>query len=67
MNWPGGYYAYWNKSDGERQILHVITYMQYLKNKQLNKYLFRKTHRYRELVVYQWGEGIGEQQVRGRG
>ena len=30
---PGGYYAYWNKSDRERQLLYVITYMWNLKNK----------------------------------
>ena len=29
----GGYYAQWKKSDGERQILYVITYMWDLKNK----------------------------------
>ena len=28
-----GYYAKWNKSYGERQILYVITYMWYLNNK----------------------------------
>ena len=27
------YYAQWSKSDGERQILYVITYMWNLKNK----------------------------------
>ena len=27
MDGPGGYYASWNKSDGERQTLHVNTYM----------------------------------------
>ena len=29
----GGYYAKWNKSDWERQILYSITYMGDLKNK----------------------------------
>ena len=28
----GGYYAKWNKSDRERQILYGITYMWKLKN-----------------------------------
>ena len=27
MDGPGGYYAKWNKSDRERQILYVFTYM----------------------------------------
>ena len=31
MEEPRGYYAKWNKSDGERQILHVFTYMWDLK------------------------------------
>ena len=30
---PGRYYAKWNKSERERQILYVITYMLNLKNK----------------------------------
>ena len=44
----GGYYAQWNKSDRERQILHVITYMQDLKNKLVNITKKKQTHRYRE-------------------
>ena len=28
----GGYYAKWNKSDRERQILYDVTYMENLKN-----------------------------------
>ena len=33
MNGPKEYYARWNKSDRERQILYVITYMWNLKTK----------------------------------
>ena len=32
MDGLGGYYAKWNKSDRERQIPYVITYMWNLKN-----------------------------------
>ena len=31
MNWLEGYYAKWNKSDRERQILHDFTYILNLK------------------------------------
>ena len=31
MDGLGGHYAYWNKSDRERQILYGITYMWNLK------------------------------------
>ena len=37
MNGLGGYYAKWSKSDIERQILYVITYIWNLK-KQMNQY-----------------------------
>ena len=33
MDGPRGYYAKWNKSDRERQILYDFTYMWNLKNK----------------------------------
>ena len=33
MNGPREYYVKWNKSDIERQILYIITYMWNLKNK----------------------------------
>ena len=33
MDGPRGYYAKWNKSDTEQQILYDFTYMQNLKNK----------------------------------
>ena len=29
--WPWGYYAKWNKSDGERQILYDFTQVEYKK------------------------------------
>ena len=32
MDGPKGYYAKWNKSDRERQILYDFTYMWNLKN-----------------------------------
>ena len=35
---PGGYYGEWKKSDRERQILYVITYMWTWKNK-INKWI----------------------------
>ena len=41
----GDSYAQWNR---ERQILHVITYMQDLKNKLVNITKKKQTHRYRE-------------------
>ena len=33
MDGPRGYYAKWNESDRERQILYDFTYMWKLKNK----------------------------------
>ena len=39
MDGPKGYYAKWNKSDRERQIMHGSTYMWTLKRqKKMNKY-----------------------------
>ena len=38
MNGSGDYYTKWSKSDRERQILYVITYMWNLKLKQINEY-----------------------------
>ena len=32
MDEPGGHYATWNKSDRERQIMYILTYMWNLKN-----------------------------------
>ena len=49
MDGLGGYYAKWNKSDRERQILYDITYMWNLKIKQMNISMTRKqTHRHRK-------------------
>ena len=38
MDGFGGYYAKWNKSDRERQILYDITYMWNLKTQQTSEY-----------------------------
>ena len=38
INGPWEHYAEWNKSDRERQILYIITYMWNLKNKIKNEY-----------------------------
>ena len=35
MNGPKGYYANWNKSDKETEILYDLTYIANLKNKQI--------------------------------
>ena len=58
MDGLGEYYAKWNKSDRERQILYDITYMWNLKNttkKEKQKYnklmnitKKQQTHRHRE-------------------
>ena len=66
---PGGYYAYWSKSDRERQILYGVTYIWNLKNNQIvNIAKQKQTHGYREQASgYQWGEGREEDQDRGRG
>ena len=56
-----------NEIDRERQILHVITYMQDLKNKLVNITKKKQTHRYREQTSScQQGEGNGEEQDRRR-
>ena len=36
MYGSGGYYIYWNKSERERWLLYVTTYMKNLKNKLMN-------------------------------
>ena len=38
MDGPRGYYAKWNKSDRERQILYDFIYMESKKAKQMNKH-----------------------------
>ena len=61
MDGLGGYYAKWNKSDRERQILYDITYMWNLKkyNKLMNITKQKQTHRYRGQTVVPSGEGEG--------
>ena len=61
------HYTKWNKSDRERQTLH-ITYMWNLENNKLENVTKEKqTHRYRgQISGYQWGERSGERQLRGR-
>ena len=44
MEGHGGYYAKWNKSDRERQILYNITYMWTLKDTTNSKYNKNETH-----------------------
>ena len=59
MDALGGYYAKWNKSDRERQILYVITDMWSPKkqNKLVNITERTQTHRYREQTSsFQWEE-----------
>ena len=50
VNGLGGYYAKWNKSDRERQILFDITNMWNLKNKTtlVNITKKKQTHRYKD-------------------
>ena len=49
MDGPSGYYARWNKSDREKQILHDITYVESKKHDKLVNIIKKKqTHRYRE-------------------
>ena len=44
MDGSGGYYAKWNKSDGERQKLYDFIHMWNLKTKQVNKQNKMKTN-----------------------
>ena len=46
MDGSRGFYAKWNKSDRERQIVYDLTYMG--KVKKQNKTKWKQTHRYRE-------------------
>ena len=50
MNAPGGYYAQWNMSDIERQILYIFHL--YVESKKQNKWTNvtkqKQIHRYRE-------------------
>ena len=70
MDGLGRYYARWSKSNRESQMLYDITYILSLKyNKLVNiTTKERSRHRYREQTNgYQWEEGWGEVQYRGRG
>ena len=63
---PEMFYASWNKSDKEWQILYDITYMWNLKNNTNEHILIAKqkqTHKYWEQTSgYQWGEKSREGQ-----
>ena len=48
MDGPRGYYAKWNKSDRERQILHDFIYMWNLKNKTNEQTEQKQSYSYRE-------------------
>ena len=65
----GGYYARWNKSDREKQILHDITYVESKKHDKLVNIIKKKqTHRYREQTSgYHWGQVRRKRQYRCRG
>ena len=54
MGRPRGYYAKWNKSDRERQILYDFTYMWNLENK-----AERLRHREQTGGCQRWGMGVG--------
>ena len=55
-------------SQTEKDKYHDITYMWNLKNKPVNITKKKQTHRYREQTHgYQWGEGKGKGQDKGRG
>ena len=68
MDGPGGYYAKWNKSDREKQILCDFTYMCNLKYKtnaqtKQNKNRLIDTENKLVLAKREWGGGtdkIGE-------
>ena len=56
MDGLGGYYAKWNKSDRERQILNLKKYNRLVNIATQQKK--KQTSRYREQISgYQWGEG----------
>ena len=59
MDGPRGYYAKWNKSDRERQILYDFIYMESKKAKQMNKHNKTQNHKYREQTSgFQRGGGV---------
>ena len=66
-----GHYANWDESKRQRHILHDITYNVESKSyNKLNEYNNKKrlqTHRYREQTSgYQWGEGWGRGNSKGK-
>ena len=56
MDGLGKHDAQWSKSDRERQILHVITYMCNLKQTEKPQ----QTHRYREQIDDCQRQGVGK-------
>ena len=60
MDGPKGYYAKWNKSDRERQIMHGSTYMWTLKRQKKNEQIQQNINRLIETgtkkVVAGWEE-----------
>ena len=66
MEGLAGYYAKWNESDRERQILYDIFYVESKGIEQMNVYVTKKqTHRYRiPTCSYQRGKGSVKGQIR---
>ena len=67
MNGPRGYYAKWNKSDTERQILCDFIYMWNLKKQNKWTIIVKQTqsHRYREQKrCLPKGRGLGDEGTR---
>ena len=46
MDGHGGFYASWNESDRESQILYVISYVESKQLKEMNEYNKTETDRY---------------------
>ena len=62
MDWLGGHYAKWNKSDRERQIPYDITYMWNLKN-DANELVYNTEIDSQSRKTNLWlpkGKGVGE-------
>ena len=57
MDGPRGYYAMWNKLNGERQILYDFTHMWNLKNKTKNKKKQTETDSYTQRTNWGLPEG----------
>ena len=70
MDGPRDYHTKWSKSDRERQILYVISYMKNLKNWSKRFYITKQkqSHRQREQRSgYQWGKVRWEEWDKGMG